>query len=76
MQDHYRWEFWIDVGGTFTDCFAHTPEGHLLRHKLLSSGITPGRIGSDSDPRRIFDPARCADPAEFWVGYRIRIQEK
>jgi 5-oxoprolinase (ATP-hydrolysing) len=76
MQDHYRWEFWIDVGGTFTDCFAHTPEGHLLRHKLLSSGITPGRIGSDSDPRRIFDPARCADPAEFWVGYRIRIQEE
>ena len=31
-----RWEFWIDVGGTFTDCLARAPDGTLRRHKLLS----------------------------------------
>lgn len=28
------WQFWIDVGGTFTDCIARRPDGTLLRHKL------------------------------------------
>ena len=22
MPDAFKWEFWIDVGGTFTDCIA------------------------------------------------------
>ena len=39
-----RWEFWIDVGGTFTDCLAKTPDGAIRQHKLLSSGVTKGRV--------------------------------
>ncbi len=31
-----NWQFWIDRGGTFTDIVAHTPEGRLITHKLLS----------------------------------------
>ena len=42
------WEFWIDVGGTFTDCFARRPDGTLLRHKLLSSGVTKGIVAAGS----------------------------
>lgn len=34
-----NWQFWIDVGGTFTDCIARRPDGVLLRHKLLSSTV-------------------------------------
>ena len=30
------WQFWIDRGGTFTDVVAHSPEGKLITHKLLS----------------------------------------
>jgi len=67
------WEFWIDVGGTFTDCFARRPDGALLRHKLLSSGVTKGAVGHGSDARHVVDPARRGDPAEFWVGYRLRL---
>src|SRR5262249_30737253 len=63
-----RWEFWIDVGGTFTDCFALSPDRRLLQYKLLSSGVTKGVVGDDSTRDRIIDPARRRDPSEFWNG--------
>jgi 5-oxoprolinase (ATP-hydrolysing) len=68
-----RWQFWIDVGGTFTDCFGRTPEGVLRRHKVLSSGITKGSVAASSTAEAILDPLRRGDPADFWVGYRLRL---
>src|SRR5262245_25877360 len=68
-----RWEFWIDVGGTFTDCLAKLPDGSIRRHKLPSSGVTKGRMGSGSLSRLVFDAARRGDPAEFWTGWRFVI---
>ncbi|MCP5068610.1 MAG: 5-oxoprolinase [bacterium] len=41
MSDANRWCFWIDRGGTFTDCIGRSPEGRLLVHKLLSSDTAP-----------------------------------
>jgi hypothetical protein len=38
------WQFFIDVGGTFTDVAAVRPDGKLVTHKLLSSGATRGGI--------------------------------
>ncbi len=35
------WEFWIDRGGTFTDCIGLDPEGRLHPTKLLSSDEAP-----------------------------------
>jgi 5-oxoprolinase (ATP-hydrolysing) len=66
-----EWEFWIDVGGTFTDCFAKRPDGVLVRHKLLSSGVTKGTAATGSGAGRIVDPARRADPPDFWTGWSI-----
>ena len=60
-----RWEFWIDVGGTFTDCLARAPDGSTRRLKLLSSGVTKGRVGAGSTRDAIVDPARRNDPARF-----------
>lgn len=65
------WEFWIDVGGTFTDCFAVDPQGQLQRAKLLSSGVTKLRaqiVGTQS----FADPRRIGEPANFWRGYTLR----
>ncbi len=31
-----RWKFWIDVGGTFTDCVAASPQGEMHTAKVLS----------------------------------------
>jgi 5-oxoprolinase (ATP-hydrolysing) len=70
------WEFWIDVGGTFTDCFAKRPDDELIRHKLLSSGVTKGSPGPVSTNTRIVDSARGNDPSDFWAGYQIRLVDQ
>jgi len=67
------WQFWIDVGGTFTDCFGRSPKGELLRHKLLSSGITKGVTGAGSGGRQIVDPMRRGNPPDFWKGYEFQL---
>jgi 5-oxoprolinase (ATP-hydrolysing) len=66
-------EFWIDVGGTFTDCIGNLDDGCTVRCKVLSSGVTKGRAMSGSDHRRIIDLGRRADPADFWLGYNLRL---
>ena len=67
-----RWQFWIDVGGTFTDCIARRPDGVLIRKKLLSSGVTKGSIKEDSPPLQIV--SHFQNPtADFWKGYRLRL---
>src|SRR5436190_8192513 len=66
------WQFWLDVGGTFTDCLARMPDGTLLRRKVLSSGVTKGQATPKSTAHVIHDPAR-AEPDDFWVGYILRL---
>ena len=36
-----RWQFWIDRGGTFTDCIGQDPSGALQVAKVLSSDDAP-----------------------------------
>ncbi len=67
------WQFWIDVGGTFTDCFGVRPDGVIVRHKLLSSGITKGTPAADSTSRCVVDATRKNDPPNFWQGYDLRL---
>lgn len=66
------WEFWIDVGGTFTDCLARDLDGHLHARKILSSGVTKGQLKRRIDSDKIVDPARTGDSEGFWNGYQIR----
>ena len=65
-----RWEFWIDVGGTFTDCIAQAPDGQLLRHKTLSSGVIKGTVGEGSTTD-VTDPLRRGDPVDFWRDWQF-----
>ncbi|MBI1313620.1 hydantoinase [bacterium] len=66
------WEFWIDVGGTFTDCIARSPDNQLLTAKVLSSGITKGQVDEIVGTDRLVDETRRGDTDGFWAGYRIR----
>src|SRR5262245_39746536 len=68
-----RWEFWIDVGGTFTDCLAKSSDGSTRRHKLLSSGVVKGRAVAGSSREVVVDLQRCGDPPDFWVGWQFSI---
>jgi 5-oxoprolinase (ATP-hydrolysing) len=69
----HRWEFWIDVGGTFTDVLARAPDSSMRRLKLLSSGITKGRVETGSTIDSILDSARRNEPAGFWAGAELAL---
>ncbi len=49
------WQFWIDVGGTFTDCIARSPAGelHHLQGALVGRGEGTGRRDPVAQPRRL-----------------------
>ncbi len=66
-----NWQFFIDVGGTFTDVVARGPDGAIVTHKLLSSGATRGVVEGQSQGTCISDQQRAGDPEGFWVGYRV-----
>lgn len=70
-----RWQFWIDVGGTFTDCVAKDPTGTIRQHKTLSSGAVKGVSGRGSGRGQIVDPARSSDPDHVWQGYALRTED-
>lgn len=65
------WQFWIDVGGTFTDCIAVAPDGNEHQCKVLSSGRTKGSITSWIHSRE-FVAERFKDAGtDFWVGAEV-----
>lgn len=72
MTNDVSWEFSIDVGGTFTDCIARSPDGELRPIKVLSSGATKGQIEDREGTNRLVDPLRKHDASDFWLGYDIR----
>ena len=69
-----RWQFWIDVGGTFTDCVARRPDGQTLRRKVLSSATVKSTVAAGSTRETIIASAGLgAAGGDFWRGYRLRL---
>ncbi|EAQ78958.1 hydantoinase B/oxoprolinase family protein [Blastopirellula marina] len=68
-----RTEFWIDVGGTFTDCLMRSSDGDTRRIKVLSSGKLQGTVGDGSGAGAIVDNTRRSDPPDVWRGYRLSL---
>ena len=67
-----RWQFWIDVGGTFTDCFARSPSGDEKHLKILSSGLTKtGGHVVDHSMIRLTGSAFDEIPDHFFVGSTV-----
>jgi 5-oxoprolinase (ATP-hydrolysing) len=67
------WEFWIDVGGTFTDCLGRDPKGQIHTHKLLSSGVYRGTIDPGSLRHVIYSNGRASDPPHFFDGFEFHL---
>ena len=72
VPDPGQWQFWIDVGGTFTDCLAVSPEGQEHLAKVLSSGATKGTIQQWLSPSSFVMAKRTGDGEDFWSGAAIR----
>lgn len=63
-------EAWIDVGGTFTDCFVKNADGQVRRTKVLSSGVVPVSVGGlTRNGYRV--PELAGDIDCFWTGSRL-----
>ena len=70
------WQFFIDVGGTFTDVVARRPDGTIVTHKLLSSGAVRGIVGAGSTNQILRDGCRAGDPPGFWVNARLALLDQ
>jgi 5-oxoprolinase (ATP-hydrolysing) len=66
-----KWSFFVDTGGTFTDCFARSPEGTIHRAKVLSRGSLSARISKISGPNRLVLEGPPGWPEGFPVGFRL-----
>ncbi len=64
------WQFWLDVGGTFTDCIARRPDGEIVTHKTLSSGVVKGRVDKLLADTAWIDSSKVGDPAGLWIGWQ------
>ncbi len=71
-------EVWVDVGGTFTDCYLHQAGKELRRIKVLSSGAVPISVNSQNATNstnstnsiKSLELSGCPD--QFWVGAKLR----
>ncbi len=67
------YQAWIDVGGTFTDCYLHEATGGLKRCKLLSSGLVPISCDTVLSKNTIFASELVLDSVGFWEGASLRV---
>ncbi|MDA0343353.1 MAG: hypothetical protein O3B07_04115, partial [Verrucomicrobia bacterium] len=70
-----KWSFFVDTGGTFTDCFARSPDGAVHRAKVLSRGSLSARISQISVPNRLILEGPPNWPENFPVGFRLICDE-
>ncbi|MEM9919442.1 MAG: hydantoinase/oxoprolinase family protein, partial [Bacteroidota bacterium] len=65
------WQIWIDTGGTFTDCMAIHPAGHILRAKVLSSSRLRGKITAVLGPKQFVIQHNWATNAPIFEDYTL-----
>jgi 5-oxoprolinase (ATP-hydrolysing) len=77
MNRQSDYEAWVDVGGTFTDCFI-IHRGLRRECKLLSSGRVPVSLGGSTDLNnpRLLCPELQLDCDHFWVGATLRVYDR
>lgn len=63
-----EWEFWIDTGGTFTDCLGKSPDGAYHRAKVLSNSSLRASI-VDLDTRSLKLGFENRYPDDFFKGF-------
>ena len=67
------WTFWIDTGGTFTDCFTINPEGQRQSLKVLSSGVLRGVIKEQTGPGQYLFQHQWPIDQDIFAGYSFKL---
>ena len=63
------WKFWIDTGGTFTDCLAEDPTGRSHRAKVLSNSTIRAQFQNQPSADKIRILLDRDYPKGFFVGF-------
>ncbi len=67
-----RRQFWVDVGGTFTDCVECNERGEMRTCKVLSNGVVKGQIDRVVEGGFVANQ-RIGEPDGFYVGWEIAV---
>ena len=71
--DNDAWSFYVDTGGTFTDCLGCSPDGKWFRAKVLSRGSLSAEAVEQTPDRRLKISKTDNWPEDFPVGFTIKI---
>lgn len=66
-----KWEFFVDTGGTFTDCLGRGPDGNEVRVKVLSRGSLSAKVVKIVSSRKILLGHEIEWPENFPKGFTI-----
>ncbi|MCA9129203.1 MAG: hydantoinase B/oxoprolinase family protein [Planctomycetales bacterium] len=66
-------EAWVDVGGTFTDCYVRVGNQAAHSCKVLSSGHVPAIAAVAADGLSLYAAQLESDPDAFWIGALVSL---
>jgi 5-oxoprolinase (ATP-hydrolysing) len=68
-----NWDFFIDTGGTFTDCLGREVGGKEVREKVLSRGSLTGKVEEQLSDYEIKLGDDSDWPNDFPTGFTVLI---
>ena len=66
-----NWDFYVDTGGTFTDCLGRGSNGRLERAKVLSRGSLSAEVISYLEEGCMALSEDPGWPKDFPIGFKI-----
>ena len=72
-ESNHQWRFWIDVGGTFTDCIYQRPDGSQGDLKVLSSAVVKGRSRQPISENSLECSDLVGPSPGFYEGFQLRV---
>lgn len=70
------WKIWVDTGGTFTDCIAHSPTNTVKRLKVLSSSVLKGKVIHQKNPQVLEVQLQWPVSQDIFIGFAITFLDK
>ena len=74
MKNKETWDFFVDTGGTFTDCLAHSDGLGFFRTKVLSRGVLSAQVDAVLSPQKLRLESGTDWPKKFVNGKKVSFQ--
>lgn len=74
MKNKETWDFFVDTGGTFTDCLAHSDGRGFFRTKVLSRGVLSAQVDAVLSPQKLRLESGTDWPKKFVNGKKVSFQ--